>query len=147
MRVQLLDGCRQFLERNRVKAAVVRCVRGVRLDTVDRLSQIDKAKAEPYIGGLLNRMNIHVQRCDGIEKMKLLPTHGGSLQGIELIQHQRRYRVPDIQQFRAVAQLAQLAHDFVYSLHGIVFLNAGCVAVNGKHSANLPECIDSRKES
>jgi hypothetical protein len=56
----------------------------------------------------------------------------------------RRYGVPNIQQFRVVAQLAR---DFFYSLHGIVFLNAGCVAINGKRDANLPQWIGSHRES
>jgi hypothetical protein len=54
------------------------------------------------------------------------------LQGIELIQHQRRYGAPNIPQIRVIVQLAR---NFVYSVHGTVFLNTGCVAY-GKRTAD-----------
>jgi hypothetical protein len=128
LRIQFLDGRYQFLERHRAKVAIARCVRCVRLDRLDRLSQIDEAKAEPRVGGLLNGMNIHGQRCDGIGKVSPPPMPWCGLQGIELIQHQRRYGAPNILQ---IGMSIQSARDFVYFLHGPVFLDTGCVSVNG----------------
>jgi hypothetical protein len=62
------------------------------------------------------------------------------LQGIELIQHQRRYGAPNILQ---IGVSVQLARDFVYFLHGPVFLNTGCVSVNGTTTDVILKGIDA----